>query len=716
MPTAPSFTAGTASRAASPKPSPALRSTFAKISAPRASTPTSARKIRSSPSTPSTTATRTRPRQSLTRLFTKACASRSSARRNSTSSRPTLLNVARAGFSRGALFFNGIHARRAAWLGRRQAHRRHRHRRQHRLQRRLADHRAGANVGSNNSAIRNLFTVDDHVYWTRGKHQLEAGVLASASPVQRQPGPGPVRPGLLLHAHYVPQGQHHDLHLRCPRPPSSAGARFRRALYRRHLAHYASLRAPRRLPLRIHQRLERIAVPRLRSTDSPPASSTPRPPSAALRSPPTAPRSSPSRASASPGTSSATATPLSAPASASTAACSTRSTTASTRPRPTTPPSFSKTSPSPASTSRPDPLRPPAANLALAPCSRISTRPPSSTGRSTSSRKSPRTPRSPSAMKARTATIKSSPRTGTSRPPSSAPTPPAPPRCPPEPSTTPRTTDANPALANTTSWVSQGISNYTPSRSICAAASRMDCSSAATTPGRSNLDDGSAWNTSVCANTPAFVEYPANPRVDYGTAATDIRQLASINGTWNCLPAIRCSQRRRASSRSGWSPQRHRQHCRRVSPSRRSLATTPPATATRATPSAPTCNPAFHGPLYTAAPSAQWFNPAAFSAPYRGHRWQSSAATRSPVPAWRSWTSPPVKTTTIHERCTLQFRAEFFNILNHANFTTPNPVVYSTGPTPTSPATAPVLSPTAGVITATSTTSRQIQFGLKLLF
>jgi hypothetical protein len=74
------------------------------------------------------------------------------------------------------------------------------------------------------------------------------------------------------------------------------------------------------------------------------------------------------------------------------------------------------------------------------------------------------------------------------------------------------------------------------------------------------------------------------------------------------------------------------------------------------------------------------------------------------------------KSTTIHERLRAQFRAEFFNVLNHANFTTPNPVVYSTGPTPKTPATAAAISPTAGVISATATTSRQIQFGLKLLF
>jgi hypothetical protein len=63
-----------------------------------------------------------------------------------------------------------------------------------------------------------------------------------------------------------------------------------------------------------------------------------------------------------------------------------------------------------------------------------------------------------------------------------------------------------------------------------------------------------------------------------------------------------------------------------------------------------------------------------------------------------------------------QFRVEYFNVLNHTNFTTPNPVVFSTGPTPSKPGTAPSLSPTAGVITATATTSRQLQFALKLLF
>ena len=34
---------------------------------------------------------------------------------------------------------------------------------------------AGANVGSNNAITRNLFTFDDHIFFTAGRHQIEAG-------------------------------------------------------------------------------------------------------------------------------------------------------------------------------------------------------------------------------------------------------------------------------------------------------------------------------------------------------------------------------------------------------------------------------------------------------------------------------------------------------------------------------------------------------------
>ena len=43
-----------------------------------------------------------------------------------------------------------------------------------------------------------------------------------------------------------------------------------------------------------------------------------------------------------------------------------------------------------------------------------------------------------------------------------------------------------------------------------------------------NLDDGSAWNTSVSGNTPAFVEFPLDPKLDWGPAATDVRHVGFV--------------------------------------------------------------------------------------------------------------------------------------------------------------------------------------------
>ncbi len=64
------------------------------------------------------------------------------------------------------------------------------------------------------------------------------------------------------------------------------------------------------------------------------------------------------------------------------------------------------------------------------------------------------------------------------------------------------------------------------------------------------------------------------------------------------------------------------------------------------------------------------------------------------------------KKTSITERVTAEFRVEGFNMLNRANYATPGLSGFS--------GTMP--SPSAGQISATATTSRQLQFGLKVLF
>ncbi len=67
-----------------------------------------------------------------------------------------------------------------------------------------------------------------------------------------------------------------------------------------------------------------------------------------------------------------------------------------------------------------------------------------------------------------------------------------------------------------------------------------------------------------------------------------------------------------------------------------------------------------------------------------------------------------VKNTHLTERLNLQFRSEFFNLFNRANFGVPNKAVFDARTLRANPA--------IGRIVDTSTTSRQIQFGMKVEF
>jgi hypothetical protein len=121
-------------------------------------------------------------------------------------------------------------------------------------------------------------------------------------------------------------------------------------------------------------------------------------------------------------------------------------------------------------------------------------------------------------------------------------------------------------------------------------------------------------------------------------------------------------------------------------------------------PDRPSLNPAFSGPILLDSPN-QWYNPNAFILPAAG-TYGSLGRGTFVGPGLADLDVSLFKTTSVSEKMTLQFRAEFFNVLNHANFDSPNTTVFSSG----------AISASAGLITATSTTSRQIQMGLKLIF
>lgn len=121
-------------------------------------------------------------------------------------------------------------------------------------------------------------------------------------------------------------------------------------------------------------------------------------------------------------------------------------------------------------------------------------------------------------------------------------------------------------------------------------------------------------------------------------------------------------------------------------------------------PDRPSLNPDFHGSAILGK-QTEWFNPNAFVLPTAG-TWGNASRGSLLGPGLAEVDLSLFKTLALTERYNLEFRAECFNVPNRANFSTPNATVFSKG----------AISPSAGLITSTTTTSRQLQLGLKLIF
>jgi Carboxypeptidase regulatory-like domain/TonB-dependent Receptor Plug Domain len=95
-----------------------------------------------------------------------------------------------------------------------------------------------------------------------------------------------------------------------------------------------------------------------------------------------------------------------------------------------------------------------------------------------------------------------------------------------------------------------------------------------------------------------------------------------------------------------------------------------------------------------------YFNRAAFALPPQ-FRLGNLGKNTLYGPGFQNWDFSVFKNTSISERVNMQFRAEFFNFFNHANFNVPGLILNT---------------PTFGVINSTVNSGRVIQFGLKVLF
>jgi hypothetical protein len=217
-----------------------------------------------------------------------------------------------------------------------------------------------------------------------------------------------------------------------------------------------------------------------------------------------------------------------------------------------------------------------------------------------------------------------------------------------------------------------------------------------------NMDMNSALTIAQSSNEPQMIMDRNNLHRDWGLSALNAAAQSSISGSYE-LPFGKGTHGLTERLIAGW-------QINGITTLVSGFPFTPQVGSNNSgdgdtrNPDRPSLNPAFSGPVVTGNPN-QWFNPAAFMIPTSG-TWGNLGRGVYTGPDLAALDLSALKRITITERTNLQFRAEFFNILNHANFASPNSIVFSGGN----------VSPSAGLITSTVTTSRQIQFGLKLMF
>ncbi len=265
---------------------------------------------------------------------------------------------------------------------------------------------------------------------------------------------------------------------------------------------------------------------------------------------------------------------------------------------------------------------------------------------------------------------------------------------------------ANPNLANTTHWFSWGSSYYDGLQvDVARRLSRGLQFRGAYTYSKS-LDEGSSLANAISGSTNAFTMNPFNLRQDYGRSSFDIRQTASISATYE-IPFKRRNGNRASAFATGLISNWQASAIATLQtglPFSPQLGFNPTNDGNSRNPGRPSLNPAFTGNIILGSPNG-YFNTNAFIVPPNG-TYGNAGRDILEGPGLNDLDLSLSKRIPIRDRLNLQFRGEFFNILNLTNFNSPNPIVFT--------AATGGASPTAGLITSTTTTSRQIQFGLKL--
>ncbi len=269
-------------------------------------------------------------------------------------------------------------------------------------------------------------------------------------------------------------------------------------------------------------------------------------------------------------------------------------------------------------------------------------------------------------------------------------------------------TRPNPYLSGGFFWYTEGNSSYNSLQTNVTRRVSHGLEFRANYTWSKNLDINSALTGAQASNEAQMVLNRNSIRSDWGPSALNAEHQASLSGRYELpfgrgKPWLASVTGVEDKLVSGW-------QLNGIVTLLSGFPVTPQIGSNRSgdgdtrNPDRPSLNPAFSGPVIEGNPN-QWFNPNAFVLPAAGTYGNLGRGVLT-GPGLAELDLSLFKNVVVTERVRLQIRAEFFNALNHANFGTPNAIVFS----------GAQISSTAGIVTSTATTSRQIQFGMKLTF
>ena len=276
----------------------------------------------------------------------------------------------------------------------------------------------------------------------------------------------------------------------------------------------------------------------------------------------------------------------------------------------------------------------------------------------------------------------------------------------------------NPFVANTFSWMFAGTSNYHSGNVSLVKRAAKGLTFKMNYTFAKVMDQNSAITSSSGTNEPQMVYTLYNLKLSNGISAYSIKHQFNTNFSYE-LP-FGHGQKWASSGVAdkvlgGW-------QWNGIVTAQGGFPFTPQVgsnilgTGDTFNPDLPNWNPNFKGKVILGKPG-QYFDPNAFVAPAPGTFGNVSRGALT-GPGLTTVDMSLFKKIQLSERYSLRFQAEAFNLLNHTNFYSPSPIVFSAiGAAPQVVGGQPAFtySTTAGAINKAAT-SRQLQFALKLMF